>query len=90
MDLEGGGGAVRDSLVLLGSKLAMPLPLLMYLLCDVLMFCFLNFLFFSINSHLSSTVSLMSDSERDQIDQDAQDIIKTCSDSIRLIKGEGW
>ncbi|XP_071828610.1 syntaxin-18-like [Apostichopus japonicus] len=40
------------------------------------------------SSHLSSTVSLMSDSERDQIDQDAQDIIKTCSDSIRLIKGE--
>lgn len=40
------------------------------------------------SSHLSSSVSLMSDSERDQIDQDAQEIIKTCSDSIRLIKGE--
>ncbi|KAJ8025572.1 Syntaxin-18 [Holothuria leucospilota] len=40
------------------------------------------------SSHLSSSASLMSDSERDQIDQDAQEIIRTCSESIRLIKAE--
>ncbi|EDO26319.1 predicted protein, partial [Nematostella vectensis] len=40
-------------------------------------------------SHLSSEVSKMTDTERDQIDNDAQMYMRTCHNSIKLLKNEG-
>ena len=40
-------------------------------------------------SHLSSTLTRMSDAERDQIDADAQTFMKTCSEAIKVFKLEG-
>ncbi|ESO95012.1 hypothetical protein LOTGIDRAFT_117319 [Lottia gigantea] len=37
-------------------------------------------------SHLSSEASKMTDSERDQIDNDAQNIIRTCQESIGILR----
>ncbi|XP_033632737.1 syntaxin-18-like [Asterias rubens] len=39
-------------------------------------------------SHLISDVGGMSDAERDQIDTDAQEFMRTCSDTIRVFKNE--
>lgn len=39
-------------------------------------------------SHLVNDGSHMSDAERDQIDSDAQDFMRTCSETIRLFKSE--
>eukprot|EP00057_Strongylocentrotus_purpuratus_P024710 XP_011679184.1 PREDICTED: syntaxin-18 [Strongylocentrotus purpuratus] len=39
-------------------------------------------------SHLVNDSCHMSDAERDQIDSDAQDFMRTCSDTIRLFKTE--
>ncbi|XP_028391532.1 syntaxin-18-like [Dendronephthya gigantea] len=39
-------------------------------------------------SHVSSGVTAMSDRERDQIDQDAQTFIRTCSTAIQSLKDE--
>ncbi|XP_071490496.1 syntaxin-18-like [Diadema antillarum] len=39
-------------------------------------------------SHLVSDASHMTDAERDQIDSDAQDFMRTCSETIRLFKAE--
>ncbi|EDO38947.1 predicted protein [Nematostella vectensis] len=39
-------------------------------------------------SHLSSEVSKMTDTERDQIDNDAQMYMRTCHNSIKLLKNE--
>nr|XP_054765588.1 syntaxin-18-like [Lytechinus pictus] len=39
-------------------------------------------------SHLVNDGCHMSDAERDQIDSDAQDFMRTCTDTIRLIKAE--
>jgi hypothetical protein len=40
-------------------------------------------------SHLSSGIAGMSDRERDQIDQDAQTFIRTCSTAIHSLKDGG-
>ena len=40
-------------------------------------------------SHVSSGVAGMSDRERDQIDQDAEKFIRTCSTAIQSLKDEG-
>ncbi|XP_041477534.1 syntaxin-18-like [Lytechinus variegatus] len=39
-------------------------------------------------SHLVNDGCHMSDAERDQIDSDAQDFMRTCTDTIRLLKAE--
>lgn len=40
-------------------------------------------------SLLSSDLTRMTDSERDQIDQDAQIFMRTCSEAIRQLRNEG-
>lgn len=43
-------------------------------------------LFFSL---ISSDLTRMTDTERDQIDQDAQIFMRTCSDAIKQLRIEG-
>ncbi|KAG8453491.1 hypothetical protein GDO86_000209 [Hymenochirus boettgeri] len=40
-------------------------------------------------SHIASEYSCMTDDERDQIDQDAQTFMRTCSDAIHQLRTEG-
>lgn len=40
-------------------------------------------------SLISSDLTRMTDSERDQIDQDAQIFMRTCSEAIRQLRHEG-
>lgn len=40
-------------------------------------------------SLFSSDLTRMTDSERDQIDQDAQIFMRTCSEAIRQLRNEG-
>lgn len=46
-----------------------------------------HFLLFS--SHAMSEYGRMTDTERDQIDQDAQIFIRTCSEAIQQLRTEG-
>lgn len=41
------------------------------------------------HSLISSDLTRMTDSERDQIDQDAQIFMRTCSEAIRQLRHEG-
>lgn len=41
-------------------------------------------------SLISSDLTRMTDSERDQIDQDAQIFMRTCSEAIKQLRHEGW
>lgn len=41
------------------------------------------------SSHLSSGSSALTDSDRDQIDSDAQEFIKVCSERITVLQQEG-
>lgn len=43
-------------------------------------------LFFLLGSHLSAETSTMTDSERDQIDEEAEKVIHMCQTSVALIK----
>lgn len=40
-------------------------------------------------SLISSDLTRMTDSERDQIDQDAQIFMRTCSEAIKQLRNEG-
>lgn len=40
-------------------------------------------------SLISTDLNRMTDSERDQIDQDAQTFMRTCSDAIKQLRSEG-
>ena len=40
-------------------------------------------------SHLGGEVSQMTDAERDQIDADASEFMKTCSEAIKSLKKQG-
>lgn len=51
---------------------------------NVFKLCFC--LFFSL---ISSDLTRMTDSERDQIDQDAQIFMRTCSEAIKQLRNEG-
>ena len=44
--------------------------------------------YINVVSHVSSGIAGMSDRERDQIDQDAETFIRTCSTAIQSLKGE--
>ncbi|MEE6462529.1 hypothetical protein FKM82_001624 [Ascaphus truei] len=41
------------------------------------------------SSHVASEFSRMTDTERDQIDQDAQTFMRTCADAIQQLRTEG-
>lgn len=41
------------------------------------------------HSLISSDLTRMTDSERDQIDQDAQIFMRTCSEAIKQLRNEG-
>nr|KAF6502883.1 syntaxin 18 [Molossus molossus] len=45
--------------------------------------------YISAHSHLVSEYGRMTDSERDQIDQDAQTFIRTCSEAIQQLRNQG-
>lgn len=42
-----------------------------------------------LRSHIMSEYGRMTDTERDQIDQDAQTFMRTCSEAIQQLRGQG-